>query len=47
VGDVLGDRVARPDVGDAHVGGFAGFAEGVVARVKIFAFLYFGGRLLE
>lgn len=47
VGDVLGNRVARPDVGDAYVGGFAGFTEGVVARVKIFAFLYFGDRLLE
>jgi hypothetical protein len=31
VGDVLGHWVAGSDVGHAHVGGFARFAEGVVA----------------
>lgn len=40
VGDVFRDWVAGADIGDAYVGGFAGFAEGVVARVKVFAFLW-------
>lgn len=39
VRDVLGHGVLGADVGDANVGGFAGFAEGVVARVEVFAFL--------
>lgn len=37
--DVFGERVLEPDRGDAYVGGFAGFGEGVVARVEVFAFL--------
>ena len=39
VGDVLGDWVAGADVGDAYVGGFAGFAEGVVAGIEVLALL--------
>ena len=39
VGDVLWDRVAGADAGDADIRGFAGFAEGVVARVEVFALL--------
>lgn len=39
MGDVLRDRVAGADAGDADIRGFAGFAEGVVARVEVFAFL--------
>lgn len=43
MGDVLRDRVAGADAGDANIRGFAGFAEGVVARVEVFALLC-GGR---
>lgn len=39
MGDVLRDRVAGADAGDADIRGFAGFAEGVVARVEVFALL--------
>jgi hypothetical protein len=42
VGDVLRDRVAGADAGDADIRGFAGFAEGVVARVEVFALLFVG-----
>ena len=37
--DVLGERVLRADGGDADVGGFAGFGEGIVAGVEVFALL--------
>jgi hypothetical protein len=39
VRDVLGDRMLATDLGDAYVRGFAGFGEGVVAGVKVFALL--------
>jgi len=39
VGDVFWKGVLGADRGDANVGGFAGFAEGVVARVEVFTFL--------
>lgn len=39
MGDVLRDRVAGADAGDADIRGFAGFAESVVARVEVFALL--------
>jgi hypothetical protein len=39
VWDVFGEWVAGTDVGHAYVGGFAGFAEGVIARVEVFTFL--------
>jgi hypothetical protein len=39
MGDVFGHGVTRADACDAYVGGFAGFAEGVVAGVEVFAFL--------
>lgn len=39
VGDVFWEGVLRADGGDAALGGFAGFGEGVVAGVKVFAFL--------
>lgn len=37
--DVLRDGVFAADLCDADVGGFAGFGEGVVAGVEVFAFL--------
>lgn len=37
--DVLGDGVLAAYLGDAGVRGFAGFGEGVVAAVEVFAFL--------
>ena len=37
--DVFGKRVLRAHGGDADVGGFAGFREGVVAGVEVFALL--------
>jgi hypothetical protein len=40
VWDVLGDGVFAADLGDAYVGGFAGFGESVVAGVEVFAFLW-------
>jgi hypothetical protein len=40
VGDVLGNRVLRAHLGDTDVGGFAGFGEGIVARVEVLALLY-------
>lgn len=39
VRDVLGERVLRADIGDADVGGFAGFGERVVAAVEVLALL--------
>ena len=39
MGDVLGRRVLAADGGDADVGGFAGFGEGVVAGVEVFTLL--------
>ena len=39
MGDVVSLGVFGADGGDAGVGGFAGFGEGVVARVEVFAFL--------
>jgi hypothetical protein len=39
VRDVFGERVLFANGGDADVAGFAGFGEGVVAAVKVFAFL--------
>jgi hypothetical protein len=39
VGDGVGGGVFCADGGHAAVGGFAGFGEGVVAGVEIFAFL--------
>lgn len=39
VGDVFWKWVLGADGGDAAFGGFAGFGEGVVARVEVFAFL--------
>ncbi len=44
MGDVLWDWMAGADAGDADIRGFAGFAEGVVARVKVFALLCGGKR---
>lgn len=44
VGDVLGDRMAGADVGDADVRRFAGFAEGVVAGIEVLALLEAGVR---
>lgn len=37
--DVFGDGMAGADVGDADVGGFTGFAEGVVTGIEVLAFL--------
>lgn len=37
--DVLRLRMARPDVSHAGIGGLAGFAEGIIARIEVFAFL--------
>lgn len=37
--DVFSLRMLGADVGDASVGGFAGFEESVVARVEVFTFL--------
>ena len=37
--DILWKRVLRTDARDAYIGCLAGFAECVVARVKVFAFL--------
>ena len=37
--DVFGQRVLRADSGHADIGGFAGFAERIVTRIEIFAFL--------
>lgn len=34
-------RVLGTDGGDARVGGFAGFGEGIITGVEIFAFLEF------
>lgn len=45
VRDVFGLWVLRADGGDARVGGFAGFGEGVVAGVEVFAFLERGKRM--
>lgn len=42
VGDILGDGMAGTDVGDAHVGGFAGLAEGVITGIEVFALLVRG-----
>lgn len=39
MGDVLGDRMLGADVGDADVGGFAGFAQGIITGVEVFALL--------
>jgi hypothetical protein len=39
VRDVVCGGVLGAYVGHARVGSFAGFGEGVVARVKVFAFL--------
>ena len=39
--DVVGFGVFGADGGHAGVGGFAGFGEGVVARVKVFALFEF------
>ena len=39
VRDVFGERVLGADLGDADVGGFAGFGEGVVAGIEVFALL--------
>ena len=39
VGDVFWEWVLRADGGDAALGSFAGFGEGVVAGVEVFAFL--------
>lgn len=39
VGDVLRDGVAGSDAGHPDVRGLSGLAEGVVARVEIFALL--------
>jgi hypothetical protein len=44
MGDVLWDWMAGADAGDANIRGFAGFAEGVVARIKVFALLCGGKR---
>lgn len=37
--NVFWERVLRTNGGDANVGGFASFGEGIVARVEIFALL--------
>jgi len=39
VGDGVWGGVFDADAGDAHVACFAGFAEGVVAAVEVFALL--------
>jgi hypothetical protein len=39
MGDVLGVGVLATDLRDADVGGFAGFAEGVVSAVEVLALL--------
>lgn len=39
VGDVFWEWVLGADGGDAALGGLAGFGEGVVAGVEVFAFL--------
>ena len=39
MGDILRQRMLGTDRGHAHVGGFPGFREGVVAGVEILAFL--------
>jgi hypothetical protein len=39
VRDVLWNWVFATDLGDAYVGGFAGFGQGVVAGVEVFALL--------
>lgn len=39
MGDVLGERVLAADGGDAALGGFAGFGESIVARIKVFTLL--------
>lgn len=39
VRDILRQRVLGADGGDAALGGFAGFGEGVIAGVKVLAFL--------
>ena len=38
--NILGDGVLAADLGDAYVGGFAGFGEGVVAGVEVLALLW-------
>ena len=43
VRDVLGDGMLGTDVGDADVGGFAGFAQGIIAGVEVFALLTITG----
>ncbi len=47
VGDVLWKRVLGADAGDTAFGGFAGFGEGIVARIEVFAFLGDGELRLE
>jgi hypothetical protein len=39
--------VLAADGGDADVGGFAGFAKGVVAAIEVFAFLIGGKGLVS
>lgn len=39
VGDVLRDGMLTADLGDANVGRFARFAQGVVAAIEVLAFL--------
>ena len=41
MGDVVGFGVLGADGGHAGVGGFAGFGEGIVAGVEVFAFFEF------
>jgi hypothetical protein len=39
VRDVLRNGMFAADLGNAYVGGFAGFGEGIVARVEVLALL--------
>lgn len=45
--DVLGDGMLGTDVGDADVGGFTGFAQGIIAGIEVFALLMITGYMLD